>query len=239
MLAAAAGHVPAAEPSQRDASPSPSPQKQLQGLGFSIAPKEGGKGRTSLFGLIGEGYKFVYVFDRSAAWADRGETRCGPSRPNCSKASKTSIRSTSSRSSSTTNGRRFSIPPARPAGSPSPPSRTNSERFASSSRSPPSGGTDHEEALKLAIRLQPDVIFFLTDGDDPKLTPAQLAKIRHLAAGIVINAIEFGPGPKPAGDEFSRRVGPAERRRLRLRRCFYRRDQWDRRETIDTICRIE
>ena len=61
------------------------------------------------------------------------------------------------------------------------------------------GGTDHEAALKLAIRLQPDVIFFLTDGDDPKLTPAQLEKIRRLAAGIIINAVEFGPGPKPAG----------------------------------------
>ena len=55
---------------------------------------------------------------------------------------------------------------------------------------------------KLAIRLQPDVIFFLTDADDPKLTPAQLAKIRHMAAGIVVNAIEFGPGPKPAQASF-------------------------------------
>ena len=46
------------------------------------------------------------------------------------------------------------------------------------------------------------MIFFLTDGDDPKLTPAQLEKIRTSAAGIVINAIEFGPGPKPEGDSF-------------------------------------
>ena len=54
----------------------------------------------------------------------------------------------------------------------------------------------------MAIRLRPDVIFFLTDADDPKLTPAQLAKIRHLAAGIIIHAVEFGPGPKPAGTSF-------------------------------------
>jgi hypothetical protein len=64
------------------------------------------------------------------------------------------------------------------------------------------GGTAHEDALRLAIRLQPDVIFFLTDGDDPKLSPAQLAKIQHLAAGIIINAIEFGSGPKPANPSF-------------------------------------
>ena len=42
----------------------------------------------------------------------------------------------------------------------------------------------------------------LTDADDPKLTPAQLEKIRNLAAGIVINAIEFGPGPKPPAASF-------------------------------------
>ena len=64
------------------------------------------------------------------------------------------------------------------------------------------GGTDHEEALRLAIRLQPDVIFFLTDGDDPKLSPAQLEKISRRAAGIIINCIEFGPGPKPEGASF-------------------------------------
>ena len=66
----------------------------------------------------------------------------------------------------------------------------------------PNGGTAHEEALRVAIRLQPDVIFLLTDADDPKLSPAQLAKIRQLAAGIILNAIEFGSRPKPAGKNF-------------------------------------
>ena len=64
------------------------------------------------------------------------------------------------------------------------------------------GGTDHEAALKLAIRLRPDVIFFLTDGDDPKLTPRQLEKIRDMAAGITIHTIQFGDGPQPAGNNF-------------------------------------
>ena len=64
------------------------------------------------------------------------------------------------------------------------------------------GGTEHESALKLALKMAPDVIFFLTDADDPVLSPKQLAKIRHMAAGIVINTVEFGPGPKPAGPSF-------------------------------------
>jgi hypothetical protein len=64
------------------------------------------------------------------------------------------------------------------------------------------GGTEHEDALKLAIKLRPDVIFFLTDADEPKLTAAQLEKIQRWAAGITINAIEFGSGPQPDRNSF-------------------------------------
>ena len=136
------------------------------------------------------------------AWAGRAETPCGRSRQNCWRALRVSIRSTSSRSSSTMSGRSCSIPAARPGGWLLPPSRTSSACDGSSSSISAEGGTAHEDALRLAIRLQPDVIFLLTDGDDPKLSPPQLEKIRHLAAGIVINAIEFGPGPKPPGASF-------------------------------------
>ena len=47
-------------------------QDGLQGLGFSVAPNQGGKARTSLFGIVGEGYKFVYVFDRSGSMGGIG-----------------------------------------------------------------------------------------------------------------------------------------------------------------------
>ena len=46
------------------------------------------------------------------------------------------------------------------------------------------------------------MIFLVTDGDDPKPTAAQLDKIGRLAAGIVINTVELGSGPKPAGESF-------------------------------------
>jgi hypothetical protein len=58
----------------------------------------------------------------------------------------------------------------------------------------------------LAIRLQPDVIFFLTDADEPRLSPRQLADIHRRAAGIVINAIEFGFGPETTADNFIKRL---------------------------------
>ena len=117
-------------------------------------------------------------------------------------ASKTSTPSTSSSSSSTTSGRCVFNPTGTPGrlAFATEQNKQRAARFIDSITA--EGGTAHEEALKLAIRLQPDVIFFLTDADDPKLTPAQLEKIRHLAAGIVINAIEFGPGPKPPGESF-------------------------------------
>jgi hypothetical protein len=57
------------------------------------------------------------------------------------------------------------------------------------------GGTRHMEALLLAIQMRPDVIFFLTDADEPKLTSADLRKIRERSRGTSINAIEFGSGP--------------------------------------------
>ena len=64
------------------------------------------------------------------------------------------------------------------------------------------GNTRHDDALKLAIHTSPDVIFFLTDGDDPKLTRSDLDRIQRMAAGITIHAIEFGTGPKTAGKSF-------------------------------------
>ena len=68
------------------------------------------------------------------------------------------------------------------------------------------GATEHEDALKLAIRYQPDVIFFLTDAAVPRLDANQLSTIRRRASGITINAIEFGRGPKQEGDNFLNRL---------------------------------
>jgi hypothetical protein len=64
------------------------------------------------------------------------------------------------------------------------------------------GATRHEEALEMALRMAPDVIFFLTDADDPCLTSQQLAHIAHVNNGTSINAIEFGYGTQGDTENF-------------------------------------
>ncbi|MFO0914274.1 MAG: VWA domain-containing protein [Pirellulales bacterium] len=56
------------------------------------------------------------------------------------------------------------------------------------------GGTQHLDALKLALNMAPDVIFFLTDADEPRLSDADLRRIRGWNRHSVIHAIEFGHG---------------------------------------------
>ncbi|HQX50626.1 MAG TPA: hypothetical protein PLR25_12000 [Planctomycetaceae bacterium] len=55
-------------------------------------------------------------------------------------------------------------------------------------------GTDHMPALLEAISLKPDVIYFLTDGDEPELSPGQLAEIRRLTSSMTLHVIKFGDG---------------------------------------------
>ena len=61
------------------------------------------------------------------------------------------------------------------------------------------GGTDHAAALSMAIRMRPDVIFLLTDGDKPLLSPQELARIDRIGPGIMIHAIQFGEGQQTGG----------------------------------------
>jgi len=177
-------------------------QDGLQGLGFSVAPNEGGKARTSLFGVVGEGYKFVYVFDRSGSMGGSGRSALRAVKAELLESLKP-LDTVHQFQIIFYNERPIIFNPTGTPGRLAFATAANKDRamrFVDSITA--EGGTAHEEALRLALRLQPDVVFFLTDGDDPKLAPAQLARIRRLAAGVVINTIEFGPGPKPAGESF-------------------------------------
>jgi hypothetical protein len=57
----------------------------------------------------------------------------------------------------------------------------------------PSNGTNHIDALKLALRLGPEVIYFLTDAAEPALSAAELDQLHRANQGRArIHTIEFG-----------------------------------------------
>jgi len=65
----------------------------------------------------------------------------------------------------------------------------------------PGAGTNHLPALETALRMNPDVIFFLTDALEPPLWPRDLEYIKKLNGGRArIHSIEFGQGPELDGD---------------------------------------
>lgn len=170
--------------------------------GGGVGDRLGGKGRTSVFGLPGEGYSFCYVFDRSASMGGSGRSPLATAKSQMI-ASLNSLE----------KNHQFQIifynqTPMRfnPLGNPNDlffatdRNRKLAMNFIQSITA--DGNTDHEPALLLAINMQPDVIFFLTDADDPQLTPSQMRKIRSRAQGIVINTIEFGVGNQQNPDNF-------------------------------------
>ena len=59
------------------------------------------------------------------------------------------------------------------------------------------GGTEHLPALKLGLSFAPDVLFFLTDAEDPSLSLGQLAELQQRAERSLttIHAIQFNVGP--------------------------------------------
>jgi von Willebrand factor type A domain len=200
-----------AEPDKTKPGNDPGGMKEFEGLGFSVGPKGGGKARTGMFGLMGEGYKFVYVFDRSGSMGGDGNASL--------RAVKAELLA-SLKNLDTVHQFQIIFYNERPvlfnpSGTPgklafaTDANKLAAERFLNSIEA--NGGTDHEAALRMAASMRPDVMFFLTDGDDPKLTPQQMDKIREWLVGIRINIIEFGPEAQADNGSFlkelARRVG--------------------------------
>lgn len=79
------------------------------------------------------------------------------------------------------------------------------------------GGTNHADALRIALRMRPDVIFFLTDGLLPSLSDRELSDIARIADsdGTTIHGIEFGTQPTPDPSSFVPRLAAASRGQYR------------------------
>lgn len=159
--------------------------------------------QTYVFGLPGVGTKFLYVFDRSASMSGFEGRPMSAAKRELVKSLR-GLESTHQFQIVFYNNRPSVFNPF----SPQPPrmvfGEDKNKRLAEDYvRSVVSdGGTDHMLALNLALGLAPDVLFFLTDADDPQLTEAELAHIQRRNRGTVINTIEFGAGPRRSSTNF-------------------------------------
>jgi hypothetical protein len=172
-----------------------------------LAPGSGQRGslggdhaRLRVFGVEGTGSKFVYVFDRSSSME-------GPPLSAAKRQLIESLRSLDSahqfhiiffntRSQSlgiAAGARRIALATDR--------NKQLAANFVGGITA--DGGTDRFAALREAIGLAPDVIFFLTDADDP-MPASELAEIAraNLRSRAAICVIEFGRRPTPPGSNF-------------------------------------
>ena len=166
----------------------------------------GGKAAVKVFGVEGTGYKFVYVFDRSASMGGSGRNALMVAKSELI-ASLESLDETHQFQIIFYNEKPMEFNPSGQQGKLAFATERNKQRarrFVGGVID--AGSTEHEAALKLAIRYRPDVIFFLTDAAVPRLDGNQLYDIHRWATGITINAIEFGRGPKQGGDNFLSRL---------------------------------
>jgi hypothetical protein len=145
---------------------------------------------TQVFGVTARGSRFVYVFDRSLSMQ-------GPALAAAKRELLTSL-------SHLKPVQQFQIIfyNEKPKKMPSPQllfadddGRRQAESFVGSITA--AGGTDHVQAIELALLLQPDVIFLLTDADEPPLSTRDLNAI-HQKNTAIINVIEFKTGSAAA-----------------------------------------
>ena len=186
-------------------------ENELDGDAFARIPgqsSDSGSADTTtiLFGISGSGSSFVYVFDRSDSMNGYDGKPLRAAKSELIRSLKT-----------LTDRQRFQIifyndqpKPFTLAGLPMQMLNGDDSHVGLAENYIRSiaayGGTEHESALKLALRMGPDVIFFLTDARIPRLSVRELREIKGRAdsAGTTIHCIEFGPEPVAPVDSFLR-----------------------------------
>jgi hypothetical protein len=178
----------------------PSAGQLTTGGGKRGSPDGSGSAQVSVFGVAGSGNKFVYVFDHSSSMEG----------PPLAAAKRQLIESLGALESVhqfhiiffnhrmqafdiTGGGRRIAFATDR--------NKQLAANFVGGISA--DGGTDRYIALKAALHFSPDVIFFLTDADDP-MSASELDEISRAThrAGTSIAVIEFGRQSSPPRDNF-------------------------------------
>ncbi len=200
----AAQSAAAAEVVQASATQATNARPASSGHGRNGTQGATGEAKVTVFGVEGRGKKFLYLFDRSASMEGAP----------LSAAKRQLVQSMQSLG----NGQQFHIiffnTKTQSFSGDDGPNRNvlatdRNKQLAANfvGGITADGGTDRMVALEEALKCQPDVIFFLTDADDP-LSVQELMEIsqwnRRLHAAIC--AIEFGDEPRPMEDNFLMRM---------------------------------
>jgi hypothetical protein len=167
---------------------------------------ESGSTITSVFGVRGEGARFVYVFDRSGSMGGFGGLPLRAAKHELLASLKDLqphhqfqiVFYDDGVELFNPLGGRAQLVWADEAG------RNLAAAFVQSID--PDGGTNHLQPLHLALNMRPDVIFLLTDADQPPMTSAQLKSVRRRNTGATIHAIQFGVGPPSSSQNFLSRL---------------------------------
>ena len=165
--------------------------------GAKRAPNvRGGRTRTKVFGVEGEGSSFTYVFDRSLSMADyEGAPLRAAKRELIASLARLEDKHQFQIIFYNEKPERMSLAATRGGlvlGAEA--TKRLAERYVGGISA--AGGTNHLQALEMALVMHPDVIFFLTDAAEPEMSPGQLRAIERMNSGLsAIHAIEFGEGP--------------------------------------------
>jgi hypothetical protein len=202
-LPADRGQLVGAAPAAGGSLPSPGSLSQGGGKGGPLGRGQDFGVQTQVFGVQGRGSRFVYVFDRSGSMSGyEGRPLAAAKRELLESLQSLQgvhqfqivFYNQDPRLMSFAAGDAPQMVFANDEG------QRQAERFVGSIVA--DGGTDHVKALEVALKMRPDVIFFLTDADEPQLSRSDLDRIGRLNYGTVINAIEFGAGPKRGDKNF-------------------------------------
>lgn len=200
------GALPAVSPAESTAAAATGAGSLLNGPRRRVAV-HGKFARTHVYGAPGEGNTFVYVFDRSSSMGTGGNSLLASAKrellaslEDLGEENRFHIIFYNEKPTKMDLGRSF-------AGLVFADNRAKelAGRFVDSIVA--AGGTRHFDALMEALKLRADVVFFLTDADEPELSDVQLGRIRSMNAGhTTINTIEFGDRPQPRRDNFLSRI---------------------------------
>ena len=173
-------------------SPSGSPIQPANAGGTRKTGGNGGPGETTFMNIVGVGRSFVYVIDTSSSMD-------GPRLRQAKSQLKASLRLLQPNQqfavilyNETTRRLKLRRQAEQPLYFATEVNRQIAAQEIDSIIS--DAGTDHRPAILEALMLRPDVLYFLTDGDEPELSTNDLKDIRHAATATTIHVIRFGDG---------------------------------------------